>query len=142
MSANNVLQLLCYTKQYFKQDKGYVLSYLQHRSINDKYYYDLINYNDFGFLKNNTFCVDNELYSIVAFCTCALNCGYDIKNVNTNLGIDNDENIAIAGVRGDVVICLNILTGEIFLWLIESGNYEKKHIANSLQDFVEMIKYE
>ena len=131
MSANNVIQLLCYTKQYFKKDKGYVLSYLQHRFINDKYYYDLINYNDFGFLKNNTFCVDNELYSIVAFCTCALNCGYDIKNVNTNLGIDNDENIAIAKVKKDDMIYINILKDKIFMRIIKTEIKKIIHNENT-----------
>ncbi len=137
-----MLQIDSETKQYFNQDKEYVLSYLKSRSVNDTYYFNLIVNNDFGFLKDNTIYVDNEPYAVDAFCTCSSNSGYDIKGVNENLGTNEGFIIVIAGVRGDDVICFNISTGEIFLWLIESGDFEKKHIADSFQSFIEMIKYE
>lgn len=125
----------------FKQDKNYVLTYLQYRKVNVPQYFELINNNDFGILKNNTIVINGLEYRVDALCTCSSNSGYDIVNVNKNLQTDNGDTIVIAGVAGDDVICMDISTGEIFIWLIETGEWEKEYVAPSIDVFINMINY-
>lgn len=133
---------ICSTIGYV-QDKKYVLDYLLSRNVEDEYYLNLIKNNDFGKLQNNTFVVEGLEYTLDCFCSCSTNSGNDIVGVNNNLAedLDNSDEIIIAGINGDDVVIMNTKTNEILLWLIETGEYEKIHVANSLKEFVNMIKY-
>ena len=136
-----MLKISAKRKEDFKQDKEYVLTYLKSRNVNDTDYLKLIEENDFGFLEENTFYVDGYEYSVDAFCTCSQISGLDIKGVNKNHKTDTGGEIVIAGVWGDDAICMNINTGEILLWLIETGEWEKVHVANSFKEFISQITY-
>ncbi len=141
------------SKSNFVQDKKYVLSFLESKGVKDDYYLNLIKSNDFGYLEDNIIYLDShDMYSgeyrIEGFLACSPNSGLDIKGVYNNLkkaaqeiGEKFGPGLPIAGVAGDDVICLIPKTGEVYLWLVGTGEWEKIHLANSVKEFVEMIKY-
>jgi len=141
-----VLKFKSERKNEFLQNKQYVLDYLKTRMVKDNNYLDFIKNNDFAFLKDNTITIynkeynQNEGYMIECFFTCSTT-GYDIIKANKNLNLDNGDIIAIANVAGDDVICMNVKTNEILLYLIESGDMQFVHIADNFEKFYNMIKF-
>ena len=73
--------------------------------------------------------------------SCSTNAGKDIIQANRNLGLDNGDIVAIANAAGDDIICMNIKTNEILLYLIETGDMEFIHVADSFEDFCAKIKF-
>lgn len=140
------------SKSKFIQDKEYVLSYLKSKGVKEEFYFDLIKNNDFGYLEDNIMIIDtDELYGgefrLEAFFTYAPG-DYDIRECNKylekaakELKMEYGPGIAIASMAGGDTVCLNTDTGEVYLWLLETGVWEKIHAANSVKEFVEMIKY-
>ncbi len=127
----------------FIQDKGYVLSYLKSKDVNNASYIKFIKNNNFGILAKNVFNANNEEYSLEYFFSCSSVEGKDIINANKNIqSLLIDKNLlGIAKVLGDDIVCLDIKTGEIYLWLIETNDGEKIHIAKSFDEFINMIKF-
>lgn len=159
------------SKSDFIQDKEYVVSFLKSKGVKEKFYYDLIENNDFGFLEDNllygkdlVFFDSNgkaEGYTVEAFYSHSKKHSYlDIVEINQHLitvaktniekfgpVFEISENdlrsmIIIASVGDDGVIYLNKDTGEICLWFTELSEWPKQHIANSVKEFVDMIKYD
>lgn len=129
------------SKVGFSQNKEYVISYLQSRGVKTASYYELIRNNDFGLLKNNVIKVSGIEYRVDAICSCSKNSGFDIVEINKNLETSQGDILVIAGVAGDDVICIKLSTGEIFLWLIETGEWEKVFVSSSIDSFINMIVY-
>lgn len=134
-------------KNEFNQNKEYVLNYLKIRNVKDDKYLEFINNNDFAFFKDNIIHIfnkeynQNDEYMIENFLSCSSVAGRDIIQANKNLGLDIGDIIAIASVAGDDVVCMNIKTNEICLYLIETGNMKFVHIADNFVDFCNMIKF-
>lgn len=70
--------------------------------------------------------------------------GQNIERVNElldpareSVGMERCESVAFALALGDDPICLNVNTGEVYLWLLDGG--EKIIISNSLDDFTSII---
>ena len=134
-----MIKIIGKMNEHFIQDKAYVLDYLRSRSVKDTDYISFITDNDFGIWEKNFFIVGDDEYRVDALCTCSDISGYDLKKANRNLGTDDGDCIAIGGVTGDDTICMNIKSGEILLWLTESGEGETVHIADNFAEFLAMI---
>ena len=116
------------------------MDYLKSRGVYNKRYFSFLRSGKFGLLDNAIFTNGENEYEITHFLSNSAIAGYDIKSVNRVLKLDGTNEIAIALVSGDDVICYNILTNEVTLWQIQTGEGEKTNIAESLDDFFAIIK--
>lgn len=64
--------------------------------------------------------------------------GYGLIITNQILGLDEGNKIAIGLIEGDDVVCMDILTGQITIWLIQTGEGEDIKVADSFREFQEM----
>lgn len=127
------------TEKFFNQDKKPVIEYLKNRGIYDSDYFALIEKNPFGFISGLSITVNDELYDIMQLLTNSDTDGYDVRRTNKDLNLTGSQ-VAIATVAGDDVICYDIETGVVYLWLLVTGEGEKIPIAYSLKQFVELFK--
>lgn len=127
------------TSSMFIQDKKQVIKYLQGRNVNSQRYYHFLRSRRFGLLDDARFSVGGIPYEITHFLSRSEIMGYDIASVNCNFNLEGTDDVAIALVSGDDVICYNTRTQEVYLWQIQNGDGEKIQIANSLDRFFEII---
>lgn len=129
----------------FKQNKDKVLNYLLNRGVDSKTYLDIIKNRPFGLLAENIFYIgekiDGSEYTLEFFFTDEATISPDIETVNRNLQTDYGDILSIANVCGEDIICMNIKTGQIFLWELESGSGDMVPIAKSIDQFIAMIIY-
>lgn len=127
----------------FIQDKEYVLSYLNSKGVKNKSYLEFIKNNNFGILEKNIFNLNNGNYSVDYFFSRSNEEGKDIVSANKNIQriLNNENLIGIAKVLGDDIVCLDIVTGDVYIWLIETGDGEKVNIANSFDKFINLLKF-
>ena len=128
------------TKTFFTFDKSTLFAYLDSRKVCNKAYRSFLEKTPFGCLEENTFFVNGECYGVSHFLTVSKIDGFDIKKANQHLGLDKGNIMAIALVEGDDVICLDLVTGEVFLWMISCGDGEKILISKTFDMFLDMIK--
>jgi len=111
-------------------------SYLHSRGIKDKVYLDyttnnidfnrrsrLVSVNGFDFVVNQLFDDTDAV-------------GIGLVATNKVLGTDNGNMVAIGAIEGDDIICFDVFTGNIVLWMIENGDGEYIKIADSFAEFV------
>ncbi len=129
----------------FKQNKDMVLNYLVNRGVENKTYLEIIKNYPFGLLAENIFYIGEAIvgyeYTLEYFFSDEATMSPDIKTVNKNLQTDCGDILSIANVYGEDIICMNIKTGEILLWELESGNGDMVHIAKNFEEFLAMIIY-
>ena len=85
------------------------------------------------------FGVDGFDYMVDHFLDDSDQVGYGIVPTNTGLKTETANAVAIALVEGDDVICIDTDDGAVFLWLVQTGNSERKVIAKNIEQFVDMI---
>lgn len=127
------------TSSLFIQDKKQVIKYLQGRNVNNQRYYHFLRSRRFGLLDDTRFSVGGIPYEITHFLSRSEIMGYDIASVNRTFNLEGTDDVAIALVSGDDVICYNTGTQEVYLWQIQNGDGEKIQIASSLDRFFEII---
>lgn len=86
------------------------------------------------------FAVDGFDYMVDHFLDDSDQVGYGIIPTNLVLKTETINAVAIALVEGDDVICIDSDDGAVFLWLVQTGNSERKVIAKSIEQFLGMIK--
>lgn len=114
-----------------------LLDYLYNRGIKDRAYlnyvkkqkdiklrYRLASINDFDFMVSQLF---DESEAI----------GVGLIVTNEILGTNRGQTVAIGAIEGDDIICFDVPTGSIILWMIESGNGENIKIADSFEEFMD-----
>lgn len=62
--------------------------------------------------------------------------GYGIIATNEILETEKSGQLAVGLIEGDDVICLDPKTGQISLWLVQTGNNEHLVVADSFDDFI------
>lgn len=130
------------TKTFFTLDKPALFAYLDSRMVYNKDYRNFLEKVPFGCLEENSFFVGGECYGVSHFLTVSNIDGFDIKKANQHLGLDKGSVIAIALVEGDDVLCLDLITGEVFLWMISCGDGEKILVSKTFNMFLNMIKFD
>ena len=83
----------------------------------------------------------SEDYTVEYLLSCSVIDGRDIIKANKNLTFDDGDIIAIAVVAGDDIVCMNVKTKEVLLYLIETGDMKYLHIADDFAEFCKMIKF-
>ena len=124
------------TVQFFKQNKEYVLDYLQKRGIKSEKLSHFISEKPFGLLCDAVFMFKNEEYEITHFLSNSDIVGYDIRKVNEMLNTDETNECVFAVIMGDDVLGYNIKTEEVFIWYVQTGDGEKTVIADNLDKFL------
>ena len=129
----------------FQQNKGKVFNYLANRGVDNQNYLEIIKNYPFGLLADNIFYIGEMVsgyeYTLEYFFSDIATICPDIETVNKNLQTDSGDILSIANVYGEDIICMNIKTGEILLWELESGNGDMIHIAKDIKEFIAMIIY-
>ena len=65
--------------------------------------------------------------------------GYGIVPTNRILGTDKTNFIAIGSIEGDDIICLDINTGKINIWMIETGDGEFIEVSDTFVNFFKSV---
>ena len=85
------------------------------------------------------FAVSGFDYAVTHFLDESDQPGYGLVCTNAILNLDDSNQLAIALVAGDDVICMNTDDLSINLWLVETGHGERVPIAESLDQFAQTI---
>lgn len=67
--------------------------------------------------------------------------GYGIIPTNETLKLTETTFLAIGLIEGDDIICMDVTTGKIILWLIQTGTGEHLLVADSFADFIKSCVY-
>ena len=128
------------SKDYFEQNPDYVIEYLESRGVKNEAFNKFIKGFEFGLLEDASFCIGEERYDITHLLGKSKVPGYDIVAANRNLGLAEGDDVAIALVVGDDVICYNTTDNRVCLYLIQTGEGEKVIIDESLELFVTRLE--
>lgn len=85
----------------------------------------------------STFTVSGFDYAVDHFLDESDQPGYGLVRTNAILNLDDSNQLAIALVEGDDVICMNTDDHSINIWLVESGRGERMPVADSLNAFLQ-----
>ena len=114
-----------------------LVAYLERRGVHDEAYkaHILASPSDLSF----ELCSANGFDFMVSyFLDGSDRIGYGLIPTNETLKTGNGNRMAIGLIEGDDVICLDIPTGKISLWMIQTGNGESLDVADSFDRFFEM----
>lgn len=92
-----------------------------------------------GLFNENQFDIDGDPYAVQCFMGISNIIGYDLKKANQMLKLKN--RVAIGLVDGDDPICIEKGTGHVYLLLLETGDGEELKIAESVEAFINKIKF-
>lgn len=117
--------------------KNELINYLNSRKVNDNYYRDFIlNYNPDNY--KFSLCTVNGFDFVVShFLDQSKEKGCGIIATNEILKTDLGQQLAIGLIEGDDVICLDIKSGQISIWMIQTGDGEHLIAAESFRSFLE-----
>ena len=92
-----------------------------------------------GLFTENEFDVNGDPYAVQCFMGISNIIGYDLIKANQMLKLKN--HVAIGLVDGDDPICIEKETGHVYLLLLETGDGEEIKIAESVEAFINKIKF-
>jgi hypothetical protein len=92
-----------------------------------------------GLFTENEFDVNGDPYAVQCFMGISNIIGYDLIKANQMLKLKN--RVAIGLVDGDDPICIEKETGYVYLLLLETGDGEEIKIAESVEAFINKIKF-
>ena len=92
-----------------------------------------------GLFNENEFDVNGDPYAVQCFMGVSNIIGYDLKKANQMLKLK--KRVAIGLVDGDDPICIEKETGHVYLLLLETGDGEEIKIAESVEAFINKIKF-
>lgn len=121
---------------YFVQDPEYVIEYLKSRGVDNEAFEKFLQGFTFGLLEDVCFSVDDEPFEITHLLGKSKIQGYDIVSANRNLGLSDGDNVAIALVVGDDVVCYNTVEKNVCICFIQNGEGEEVEINDSLEAFI------
>mgnify|MGYP007070218728 CR=1 FL=1 len=127
------------TENLFDQDNEYVIGYLNKRGLDNAELNKIIREYPFGLLEEAKFFVGNDPYELTHFLSKSDTMGYDIRKVNALLKTNETDDVVFAVVLGDDAVCCNVTTGEVYIWLIQSGEGERIDTGLTLTDFLNNI---
>ena len=116
-----------------------VLEYLHSRGIKDE---DYINFCRNGFIVSGDFVncsLVNFDFMVDCFFDNSEERGFGLIPTNEHLCSSDKKYIYIGAIRGDDLICMDIETGKIKLWLIENGDGEMIEVAGTFAAFLEAV---
>lgn len=113
-----------------------VNEYLTKRGIKDAFYRSFLLSNN---ITSQTFVLCSTKgfdYMVSHFLDLSERCGYGLIVTNKTLGTDIGDTLVIGLIEGDDVICMDIPSGSISIWMIQSGDGEQLKVADSFQEFL------
>lgn len=116
-----------------------LLKYLRARGVNDNAYIDFCCN---GIIKGEKFelCSINELDFVVDhFFDGSDEIGFGLIQTNEVLNTSAGKLLSIGAILGDDIICMEIETGKIMLWLIQNGDGETVEVADTFAAFLEAV---
>ena len=113
-----------------------LIGYLDWRGVQDHCYRDFVlRYSPDEY--NFTLCTSDGFdYAVSHFLDKSEKKGYGLIVTNEALKKGLGHQLAIGLIEGDDVICLDPKTGQISIWMIQTGNGEHIIVADSFNDFV------
>ena len=114
-----------------------LIGYLDWRGVKDRCYRDFVlRYSPDEY--NFTLCASDGFdYAVSHFLDKSEKKGYGLIVTNEALKKGLGHQLAIGLIEGDDVICLDPKTGQISIWMIQTGNGEHLVVAESFNDFIQ-----
>ena len=115
-----------------------LLDYLDYRGIKDNDYRLFVQQycpDDYKFIMCS---INGFDYAVSHFLDKSEKMGYGLISTNEGLQTEKEGQIIIGLIEGDDAICLDPKTGQISLWLIQTGDNEHIIVADSFNDFIKM----
>ena len=113
-----------------------LVDYLNRRGVRDNIYRSFVQQyrpDDYKFIM----CTINGFDYIVShFLDRSERKGYGLIATNETLQTEKSGQLVIGLIEGDDVICLDPKTGQISLWLVQTGNNDCVTVAKSFQEFI------
>ena len=116
-----------------------VNEYLNLRNVKDKDYLHFVKNNPAKFEEFKLCSVRGFDFMVSHFLDNRSKMGYGIISTNKQLELDDTKYLAIGLIEGDDVICLDLISGAIYLWMIENGDGEFFKVAKSFGSFIKMV---
>lgn len=111
--------------------------YLRERGVEDNCYRRFLSNNSCAAGHDFVLCsVDGFDYIVSHFLDSSEQLGYGLIPTNEILKTDKGDRLVIGLIEGDDVICMDIPSGVISLWMIQSGNGESLKVADSFEEFL------
>ncbi len=119
-----------------------IMEYLHLRGVKDKNYQDYLLHSDVLCLKFQLCSLNGFDYMVNHLFDASERLGYGLIPTNRVLNTDKTSCIAIGLIEGDDMICMDVFSGEIFLWMIQTGEGERLRVASSFKEFMELTVHE
>ena len=113
--------------------------YFKVRGVKDRDYLHFMENNPSKFDEFNMCHRNGYNFTVSYFLDESEKVGYGLVATNQHLKLDGTKYLAIGFVEGDDVICLNLETGTVHLWLVKSDGGKWLQVADSFADFVDMF---
>lgn len=114
--------------------------YLDSKGVLDKTYREFLSKNDSD-LEFKLCSVSGFDFMVDHFLDASDIRGYGIIPTNETLKLTETTFLAIGLIEGDDIICMDVTTGKIILWLIQTGIGEHLLVADSFADFLKSCGY-
>ncbi|MGM9597336.1 MAG: hypothetical protein ACI3XO_05935 [Eubacteriales bacterium] len=117
-------------------NKNELSAYLDKRGVNDPTYRNFITKEQKNHKKFKLCSVNKFDFIVDHFLDSSEIIGYGLEKTNIILGTNSGSRLAIALIEGDDVVCMDVITGSIALWMVQTGNGEYIKISDSFQSFI------
>lgn len=115
-----------------------LIQYLDSRGVRDGAYRDFVLNSGKKNLQFEIACVDDFEYQVSHFFNESGKKGYGLIPTNELLKTGTGPMIAIGAIEGDDVICLDLHSGAVYLWMIQTGESEYMKAADSFAVFLRL----
>lgn len=109
--------------------------YLISRGVKDAFYRRFLFDNDVASHSFRLCSTGGFDYMVSHFLDLSERKGYGLMITNETLKTDSGDVLAIGLIEGDNVICMDIPSGVVSIWMIQSGNGEHLKVSDSFEEF-------
>lgn len=115
-----------------------LIQYLDSRGVQDGAYRDLVQTGGEEKLQFEIVCADDFEYQVSHFFNESGKKGYGLIPTNELLKTHTGPMMAIGAIEGDDVICMDLRSGAVYLWMIQTGEGEYMKAADSFSEFLHL----
>ena len=118
--------------------RNQILVYLRERKVKNEKYLSFILSEDMYDIEFKLCSIDGFDFMVSHFFDSTNQAGYGLISTNRMLKTDSGRQLAIGLIEGDDVICMDLETGIISLWMIQTGGGEYLQVAQNFEEFMKM----
>lgn len=118
--------------------RNQLLVYLRERQVKNEKYLSFIISEDIHNIEFKLCSIDGFDFMVSHFFDSTKQVGYGLISTNRMLKTDSGRQLAIGLIEGDDVICMDLETGIISLWMIQTGGGEYLQVAQTFEEFMKM----